>query len=320
MRLTLAFVSTLVALSFSAAAVAQPYPSKAIRVVAPYAPAGNVDIVARIINKRLETELGQPVLTENLAGGNGVIGTQTVQRSDPDGYRLLVSSSAHVITPVFQKAVPYDPVHDFVAISQITAMPMVLMVSADLPAKTHQEFVTWAKTLKGPVDYGTLRGSAGHFAAELWREATGIPVNQIPYKSGTGIAMDVAGGRVPMSFDAVAASMVHIKSGKVRVLAITGPVRSPMLPDVPTFAELGFPGVDAQTWHGYWAPKGTPQAVIDKLGAAMVKISQMPEVREAIHQVGGNVIGSGPKAFAEFNVAESEKWATRAKRFNIQVD
>jgi len=320
MRLTLAFVSSLVALTFSAATLAQSYPTKPIRVVAPYAPAGNVDIIARIINKRLETELGQPLLTENLPGGNGVIGTQAVQRSDPDGYRLLVSSSAHVITPLFQKAVPYDPVTDFVAISQITAMPMVLMVSAELPIKTHQELVAWARTLKGPIDYGTLRGSAGHFAAELWREATGIQVNQIPYKSGTAIAMDVAAGRVPISFDAVAASMVHLKSGKVRVVAITGPVRSPLLPDVPTFAELGFPGVDAQTWHGYWAPKGTPQAVIDKLGAAMVKVSQNPEVRDAIHQVGGNVIGSGPKAFAEFNVAESEKWAARAKRFNIQVD
>lgn len=320
MRLTLAFVSSLVALTFSAATLAQAYPTKPIRVVAPYAPAGNVDIIARIINKRLEAELGQAVLTENLPGGNGVIGTQAVQRSDPDGYRLLVSSSAHVITPVFQKAVPYDPVKDFVPISQITAMPMVLMISADLPVKNHQELIAWAKTLKGPVDYGTLRGSAGHFAAELWREQTGIQVNQIPYKSGTSIVMDVAGGRVPMSFDAVAASMVHIKSGKVRVVAITGPVRSPMLPDVPTFAELGFPGVDAQTWHGYWAPKGTPQAVIDKLGAAMVKISQMPEVREAIHQVGGNVVGSGPKAFGEFNVAEAEKWAARAKRFNIQID
>ncbi|MBH1963347.1 MAG: tripartite tricarboxylate transporter substrate binding protein [Comamonadaceae bacterium] len=305
---------------FSAVTHAQSYPNKPIRVVVPYAPAGNVDIVARIINIKLEAELGQSVVTENLAGGAGVIGTQTAQRSAPDGYRLLASSSAHVITPNFQKAVPYDPVKDFVPISQITAMPMVMMISSELPAKNYAEFLKWAKSLKEPMNYGGQRGTAGNFSGEMWSEATGIPVVQIPYKAGTGAAMDLAGGRVPMTFDAVAAAASHVKSGKIRVVAITGPVRSPMLPDVPTFAELGVSNMDIQTWHGYWAPKGTPQDVIDKLGAAMVKISQMPEVREQIQAVGATVVGSTPKAFAAFTQAESERWAARTKQFNIQAN
>ncbi len=319
MKLVFAVLAAL-PLVFSGAVQAQAYPTKSIRVVVPYAPAGNVDIVARIINVKLEAEFGQPVLTENLAGGAGVIGTQTAQRADPDGYRLLASSSAHVITPNFQKSVPYDPVKDFVPISQITAMPMVMMINADLPVKNYAEFVKWAKTLKEPLQYGGQRGTAGNFSGEMWSEATGVPVMQIAYKAGTGAAMDVAGGRVPMSFDAVAASVSHVKSGKIRAVAITGPVRSPMLPDVPTFAELGVPNMDIQTWHGYYAPKGTPQAVIDKLGAAMIKIAQMPDVREQLQATGATVVGSTPKAFAEFNQAESQRWAARTKQFNIQAN
>lgn len=319
MKLVLSLLAA-VPLVFSPAVQAQSYPSKAIRVVVPYAPAGNVDIVARIINIKLEAELGQPIIVENLAGGAGVIGTQSAQRSAPDGYRLLASSSAHVITPNFQKAVPYDPVKDFVPISQITAMPMVMLINADLGAKNYAEFLKWAKGLKDTMTYGGQRGTAGNFAGEMWSEATGVRLTQIPYKAGTASAMDVAGGRIPMTFDGAAAAVSHIKTGKILAVAVTGPVRSPMLPDVPTFAELGVPNMDIQTWHGYWAPKGTPQAVIDKLGAAMARITKMPDVREQIQAVGATVIGSTPKAFAEFNQAESERWAARTKQFNIQAD
>jgi tripartite-type tricarboxylate transporter receptor subunit TctC len=194
-----------------------------------------------------------------------------------------------------------------------------LLVSADnMPVKTHAEFVAWAKAQPKSIDYATFIGAATHLAAEMWKEQTGVKVNMIPYKAGTSAQVDVVAGRVPFLFEALFAATPLIRGGKLRPLAITSSRRVAAFPDVPTFAELGYPGIDANTWHGYWAPRGTPKDVVDKLGAALVKAGQSKEVRERIESMGGHVIASSPAEFAEFNRKESQRWAALLKRSGIE--
>lgn len=299
---------------------ASSFPEKPIKLVVPFAAGGNVDIVARLVSEKLSAELGQSVVIENLPGASGAIGTAAVARATPDGHTLLVQSSAHVILPSVRGKLGYDVSKDFIALSQLTDVPMIMVASGTLPVTNHQEFVAWAKTQKSPIQYATFPGTAGQVAGEAWKEATGVPVEAIPYKSGTTAITDVAAGRVPFQFDALLSGVSTLKLGKSRGLAITGSTRSPMLPDVPTFAELGFPSVDATTWHGFWAPKGTPQAVIDRLGTALVKISKMKDIQERIHAMGGKVIGSTPTEFAVFTARERERWAALLKRAGVQPE
>lgn len=307
-----------VALATSMWASAQTYPAKPVKVVVPFTPAGNVDVVARLVNQKLEAELGQSVVTENLAGASGSIGAATVARAPADGYTLLANSSIHLILPGVMANLPYNALNDFVPLSQITEVPMALVVSGDMPVKTHAEFVAWAKAQKQAIDYATFMGSAGHLAAELWKEQTGVPVFLIPYKAGTSATTDVIAGRVPFQFEALFAASGLIKSGKLRALAHTGSKRVAAFPDVPTFAELGMPSVSASTWHGYWAPKGTPKPVIDRLGAALVKVAHMPEVRDRIDQLGGRVVGSTPAEFADFSQKEYQRWGALLRRSGIE--
>lgn len=297
---------------------ADTYPERAVKVVVPFAPAGNVDVVARLMNQKLEIELGRPFVTENMAGASGAIGSSAVARSKPDGYTLLANSSIHVILPSLQSNLGYDAVKDFIPLSQITEVPLVLLVSMQVPATTHQEFIAWARAQSDAVNYATFTGSAGHLAGELWKEQTGVRVTAIPYKVGTMMIADVMGGRIPFMFDALFSAANSLKSGKLRALAITGTERSSMLPDVPTFGELGFPGIDTSTWHGYWAPKGTPAHVVQRLSAALVKVAQTQEVRDRVHTLGGRVIASSPDGFAEFIQKEQSRWAALLKRSGIE--
>lgn len=299
---------------------AASFPEKPIRMVVPFAAGGNVDIVARLVAEKLGAELGQSIVIENLPGASGAIGTAAVARAAPDGHTLLAQSSAHVILPSVRGKLGYDVAKDFVALSQLTEVPMIMVVSGSIPATNHQEFVAWAKAQKNPIQYATFPGTAGHVAGEAWKEATGVPVEAIPYKSGTTAIADVAAGRLPVQFDALLSGVSTLKIGKSRGLAITGSTRSPMLPDVPTFAELGFPNVDATTWHGFWAPKGTPQAVVDRLGAALVKISKMKDIQERIHAMGGKIVGSNPVEFSAFTTKERERWAALLKRAGVQPE
>jgi tripartite-type tricarboxylate transporter receptor subunit TctC len=313
------FAVAMLAVALAGAAVAQPYPNKPIRVIVPFTPGGNVDVVARLVNQKLEADLGQALVIENLAGASGAIGAGNVAHSKPDGYTLLANSSIHVILPGLQRNLGYDALGDFIPLSQVTEVPLVLLVSTEhMPAKTHAEFVAWAKAQPQSIDYATFIGAATHLAAELWKEQTGVKVNMIPYKAGTSAQVDVVAGRVPFQFEALFAATALIRGGKLRPLAITSSKRVAAFPDVPTFAELGFPGIDANTWHGYWAPRGTPKEVVDKLGAALVKAGQNKEVRERIESMGGHVVASTPAEFAEFNRKEAQRWAALLKRSGIE--
>ncbi|MBL8288350.1 MAG: tripartite tricarboxylate transporter substrate binding protein [Rubrivivax sp.] len=300
-------------------ALAQAYPARPVRVVVPFTPGGNVDVMARLVNQQLEGEFGQSFIAENLAGASGAIGARQVARAKPDGYTLLANSSIHVILPSVQAGLGYDPLADFVPVAQVTEVPLALVISAEsVPARTHAEFVAWAKAQPRPADYATFIGASSHLAAELWGDQTGVKVNTVPYKAGTSAQVDVAAGRVTFQMEALLAASPLLKAGKLRALAVTSSRRVPAYPEVPTFAELGLAGIDTSTWHGYWAPKDTPRDVVERLGAAIVKAGRSKEVRERIEAMGGLINARNPDEFAEFCRRESARWAALAKRAGVE--
>jgi len=300
----------------------QAYPIRPIKVIVPFTPGGNVDVMARLVNQKLEAEFGQSLVTENMAGASGAIGCAQVASAKPDGYTLLANSSIHVILPSLQAKLAYDALADFIPISQVTEVPLALVVSTEhMPAKTHAEFVAWARARNAAndsIDYATFLGSSAHLAAELWKEQTGVKINTIPYKAGTTAQLDVVAGRVPFQFEALLAATPLLKSNKLRALAITGSRRVPAYPELPTFSELGMKNIEASTWHGFWAPKGTPQDIVDKLAAAIVRAAHTKDVRERLEAMGGNIVASTPAQFAAFARSEHQRWGELMKRAGIE--
>lgn len=306
----------------SASAIASAaYPTEPVRVIVPFAAGGSVDVVARTVGKYLSTNLGQPVVIENKSGASGMIGAKQVATAKPDGHTLLANSSIHVIVPSLYPSINYDALNDFIPVTQITLVPLVLLAAPSLPVNNFKEFVAWGKQQKQGVSYASAgNGSTPHLATEMLAEATGMQMVHVPYK-GSGAAMvDVMGGQVPIMFDALTAVMGAIKAGSVKALAVAADKRSPLLPDVPTLAELGHPQINLSTWHGIWAPKGTPDDVVKKLAAELQTITHMPEVTERIQSLGGTAVGNTPEQFDAFNRSEYTKWAALIKRFNVKLE
>ena len=304
---SLAAVAVLSFASFASSA--QGYPDKPIRLVAPFAPGGSVDIVARIVSHKLNEAWGATVAVDNRSGASGMIGADQVAKAKPDGYTLLVNSSIHVIVPSLYPNIPYDAIDDFVPVGQVTLVPMVMLTGAQNPVKSVADVIAWGKSKPGGLAYASAgSGSSAHLAGEVFKQVTGLPMTHVPYK-GSGAAMgDVVGGQVPLMFDALTAAMPLIKGGKMRALAVSLPQRSPLLPDVPTFQELGMPQMNLSTWHGVWAPKGTPPDVVNKLSAEIVKMVAQADTREKIEALGGIPVGNTPAEFAAFQRAERAKW------------
>lgn len=301
-------------------AQAQDYPTKTIKLIAPFAPGGSVDIVGRILAQKMTESLGQSVVVENKPGASGMIGADMVAKSAPDGYTLLVNSSIHVIVPSLFSKVPYNALEDLVAVGQATEVPMVMLTGANSRAKTVQDVIAWAKAEPGVAYASAGSGSSAHLAGEVFRKATGVNLTHIPYK-GSGAAMaDVIGGQVPLMFDALTAAMGHIQGNKMRALAVSSEKRSPILPDVPTFQELNMPQMNLSTWHGVWAPKGTPPAIVKKLNAEIARIVALPDVREKIRGLGGIPVGNTPEQFDAYQRAELEKWSRIVKESGAKVD
>ena len=301
-------------------AQAQDYPTKTIKLIAPFAPGGSVDIVGRILAQKMTESLGQTVVVENKPGASGMIGADMVAKSAPDGYTLLVNSSIHVIVPSLFSKVPYNALEDLVAVGQATEVPMVMLTGANSRAKSVQDVIAWAKAEPGVAYASAGSGSSAHLAGEVFKKATGVNLTHIPYK-GSGAAMaDVIGGQVPLMFDALTAAMGHIQGNKMRALAVSSQQRSPILPDVPTFQELKMPQMNLSTWHGVWAPKGTPPALVKKLNAEIARIVALPDVREKIKGLGGIPVGNTPEQFDAYQRAELEKWSRIVKESGAKVD
>lgn len=294
-------ISTL-GLTLGAQAQAQDFPKQPIKLVVPWAPGGNVDITARAVAPTMSELLGQQVIVENKPGAGGFIGSTGVVKSTPDGYTLLLGSSGSIsIGPALTPVSPYNPVTDLVAIGPIHAVPIVLSASAKGPMKSFADFATRAKTDKNPISIGSAgNGSTQHLALELLALKMGVKFNHIPYKGSGPALIDVMGGQVDTMMDQLTASLQHIKSGALIPLAQTGKTRSPLLPNVPTFEELGVKDFDMMTYTGIFGPKGMPQPVVDKLTKALKDTLERDSVKERFNALGVEIIPLDRAAFQEY--------------------
>ena len=305
----------------SSFANAQSGPSKPIRLISPYAPGGTNDVTARIVGERLQARLGQPVLIENKPGANIRIGTELVAKSAPDGYTLLWTAAPHTVNPAFYGKLPYDTLKDFTPIVHAVMVPVLLSVPVSSPAKNLKEYLALAK---GKAEHASVatpgNGSGPHLSLEQLIAATGVALTHVPYKGDSPAVNDMIGARVGAGLNGIGTPLPHVKAGKLRPLAIVSRGRVPQLPDVPTFAEAGYPAVDAFAWFGLLAPAGTPKAIVDKLNAEVNQILKLAETIERFSVQGALPIGGSPQDFDKFIRADLVKWEKLVKERNIKPD
>jgi tripartite-type tricarboxylate transporter receptor subunit TctC len=306
---------------FPILASAQDYPRKPVRMVIPYPPGGPTDILGRVVAQKLSERLGQQVVIENKPGASGMIGADLVAKSAPDGYTLLANASIHVINPSLYAKLRYDAIKDFAPVSLIAEVPLVLVVPPSLPVHSAQDLIKLAKSGTGKLNFASS-GNAGapHLAGEAFRIAAGVDMQHVPYKgSGPAIA-DLIGGQVQLMFDSLPSSISHIRSGKLRAVAVTTAKRSSALPVLPTVAESGLPGFDISTWYGVWAPAGTPKEIVARLSGEVAAIVKLPDVRERLTGLGAEPVGNSADEFAAYCRAELAKWAKIVKDSGARVD
>lgn len=300
----------LAAAVLGASALAQQYPARPIRVIAPFTAGGPVDITARIVAQKLTESWGQPVVVENRTGASGTIGTDVVAKAPPDGYTALMSASAHVIVPSILPKVPYDPIRDFAPVTVVMSSPLVLVVTPTLPVKSVKEFIALAKARPGELSFASSGpGSSTHLTSELLKSVTGTKMVHVPYKGQSQALTDVISGQVPFMFNTLPPVVELVKAGRLRTLAITSEKRSPRFPDLPTFAESGYKGMITGSWYALWLPARTPEAIVTRLGNEVVRITNLPDVRNRILELGGEPVASTPAHFDAFQKAEMTRWA-----------
>ena len=303
-------------------ASAQEYPVKAIRFIAPNLPGGPTDILARLIGQKLAESFGQPVVIENRAGAGGNIGTEAAAKSPPDGYTLVTGNNATFGANVsLYKHLAFDPVKDFAPIVLVGTQPNILVVHPSLPVTSVKQLIALAKARPGELNYaGSGMGAVAHLAAELFKTMAQVNIVHIPYKSAAPALIDVIAGQNQLMFATSLSVQPHIKSGKLRALAVTTANRSRLMPELPTIAEAGVPGFAAMTWHGVLTTGGTPPAIVNKLNAEINRILQLPDVRERLGSLGAEIIGGTPKEFADHIQREIPKWAKVIKDAGVRVE
>jgi tripartite-type tricarboxylate transporter receptor subunit TctC len=289
---------------------AQNYPGKPVRIVVPFAPGGTTDILARLIGQRLSEPLRYPVVIDNRPGANGALGTDMVAKSAPDGYTIVMGYLGSLaINPHLYSKLPYDPLRDFAPITLVASTTQAIVMHPSLPVNSTRDLIALGKRRPGQISYASAGiGAPSHLAGELFKMMAGVDLIHVPYK-GSGAAMtDLLGGHVAISFGGLAAAMPHVKSQRLRVLAVTGAARSPAMPEVPTVAESGLHGFDVASWFGLLAPAGTPRDVIARLHGEIVKILKIDDVRERLAADGAEVVANRPDEFATYIKSELAKW------------
>ncbi|BAT59459.1 tripartite tricarboxylate transporter family receptor [Variibacter gotjawalensis] len=301
-------------------AAAETYPDRPIKLVIPFTPGGVTDNVGRLVADRMSRELGQPIIVENRAGANGRIGTDVVAKSPPDGYTLLLGSvGAFAIHPHMVKA-PYDPVNDFIPVSLVATNDVVIVQNPKLPPKTPAEFIAYLKENNGKLQYGSSGvGSPTHLATEMFRRQIGIDIVHVPYRGDSAAISDVVAGVVSFSFSTVSATISLIESGHLRAIASTGLQRSKRLPDVPTLAESGLPGFNAENWVGIFAPAKTPDAIVERIYKAIKIALADPEVERRLIAGGNTIVGSDTAGARKFIEDENKKWGEIVRAGNIKL-
>ena len=311
----------LLAATLATAAAAQGYPNKPIKIIVPFAPGGNVDVTARLVAPALQEALKQPVVVENKPGAAGVIGADFVVRSPADGYTLLMgSNSTFSVAPSLNPKNPYNPLKDFAPVISIASTPFLLVVNPAGP-KTLAELVAQAKAAPGKLTMASAgTGSSNHLVGELFQDLAGVKFTHVPYKGSNPAISDVMGGQVDMHFDQVTSAGNHVAAGKLRALLVTSKDRTPMLPDVPTAAEAGFPSFGPINVTGLIAPAGTPREIVAMLNAAVQKVLQRADVKEKFAGVGAVTTGGTPEEFAAYIAADLARWTKVVKDANVKVD
>jgi tripartite-type tricarboxylate transporter receptor subunit TctC len=298
------------ALSCAALPALAEYPDKPVKIIVPYPPAGTTDILARLIAQRLSERMKQPFVIENRPGAGGAIGSVAVAKSPADGYTLLMATvNSHGINSALFKNLPYDAVKDFAPITIVGSTPNVLMVNPSVPAKTLAELLALARAKPGGLNFGsTSQGGSPHMSGELLKSMTGVDIAHIPYKGAGPMLIDLIGGQVQLGFDNLPSSIGHIRSGKLRAIAVTTAKRFPGAPEIPTMAESGVPGYEVSAWFGLLAPASTPKPVIDALYTNIAAILKQPEVVKQLFDLGAEPGGNTPEAYARQIAADVEKW------------
>ena len=315
-------VSSLLAGCFALAglAAAQDYPSRPIRMIVPYGTGGVTDITSRIVAPRMADILGQSIVIENRAGGASMLGTDAVAKSRPDGYTVLLTSTALAANHILFKKIPYDPVKDLVSVSLLSTVPTVLVVHPGVPANSVKDLVDLVKAKPGSINYGSAgNGSGNHLTTEVFKHAAGIDVQHIPYKGGGAVMTDLVGGQVTFVFAVLPTAYPYITSGKLRALGVSSLQRSAALPDVPTVAESGYPGFSVAEWLGIFVPAGTPPAIVERLNNAATRALQHPEVQTRLKALGAEIIGGQPGNMDKYLRSEIANWTRLAQQVKFEV-
>jgi len=304
-----------------ASAQAQTFPSRPVTIVVPYPPGGLIDLVARLLQPYLQTELGVSVLAENHTGAGGNLGAEVVARSAPDGYTLLLANPSLAISPTLYKKLNYRPIEDFAYVGRYGSVGNVMVVNNNVPAKTAQELIAYAKHNPGKLNYGSPGyGTSPQLSGELFKTMSGTFIVHIPFRGGGPAGAALLGGEIEVQFDNIPPQVGNIKAGKVRALAVTSLKRNSAIPDVPTLDEIGLKGYEVVSWFGLAARAGTPRESIQRLNAALNSATRNPKLREALESRGADVVQGTPEDFLNFVKNEIAKFAPVIKRTGVQVD
>lgn len=316
------FALGVLAVAASPIASAQQWPTKPVTFVSPFPPGGSVDPLARLFAAKLTEALGQQFIVENRTGASGSIGTGYVAKAPADGYTFVFVFDTHATNPYLLPKMTYDTIKDLTPVMLVGTAPMAFATSPSKPYKTFTDYVNAAKAKPDTLSYGSVgSGSLGHLAMTLLQKDGSFKVVHVPYKGGGPMSIDIMGSQIDGGIGSIAVLGNHIRSGKMRALAVTSETRAPSLPDVPTMAEQGFKGFSAEAWWAVYAPAGTPKAIIDKLNAEMVKITKQPDVYKQLTETQGmNLKASTPEALAAFTQSEMDRWSKVIKENNIKPD
>jgi tripartite-type tricarboxylate transporter receptor subunit TctC len=303
------------------AAAQSDYPSKPIRFIVPYPPGGGTDVIARIVQNEMSKGLGQPVVIENRGGAGGAVGTELAAKAAPDGYTFLFTLSSHTINPLLYK-LSYDIERDFLPVSIIVSVPQLIAANVDAPAKSLKEFVAVAKASPGRFAFASVgNGTPSHIAGELLKLKTGIDVVHVPYKGGGPAVTDTIGGQVPFLFVTAPAAMSHVRAGKLRALAVTTRKRSPAAPEVPTVAEaLGIADYEVDSWYAMFAPAKTPAPIVARMQREIVRVVNVPEVKQKLLEQGGDAVGSSSAELDRVVKVELSKWREVISQAGIKLE
>jgi len=311
------FVAAILLGLCAATASAQEFPSRPVHIVVPFPPGGSTDVIGRRIAGKFQASMGQPAIVDNKPGAGGAVGAEQVARSAPDGYTLIIGvTGSHAVSYSLNPKLPYQP-KDFDPVSLVVSAPLTIVVNLSVPAKNLKELVA----LNQPLNHGTPgNGTSMHLTAEMFNLAAGTKFVHVPYKGTAGALNDLIGGQIQMMFGDFLVTLPQVKAGKIRALAVTSLQRHPLLPDVPTVAESGYPGFEALSWQGMFAPAGTPPAILAKLDAELVKAINAPDMKEYFASQGFFIGGNSPAEFRAYVDKEIPKWARIVREANVRLD